>query len=147
MKVKEKYHPDQLLVYFASPYTSDIPMIVARRYEEIRQITADVLRLVPTIVPFSPICYTHQFGHLNIDWLCRMDFHMLDVSDACIVVMQEDWLESEGVTAERDYCQRHDIPLFHCFPHAVLDTCRELWDRRLEIKEQNKIRSFKNDTT
>ena len=143
----EKYHPDQLLIYLASPYTSDIPNIVASRYEEIKQITAEVLLEVPTIVPFSPIAYTHQFGYLNVDWLSRCDFRILDACDACLVIMQDGWLESKGVTAERDYCQRHDIPLFHCFPHAVLDMCRELWDRRLEIKEQNKIRSFKNDTT
>ena len=139
----EKYHPDQILLYLASPYTSDIPMLVAGRYQEIHAITAEVLRLVPTIVPFSPIVYTHQFGYLNVEWLSRMDFHMLDVSDCCLVVMQDGWLESEGVQAERDYCQRHNIPLFHCFPHAVLDMCRELWDRRLEIKEQNKKRGFK----
>ena len=145
MKVKEKYHKDQMLIYFASSYTSPIPMLVARRYEEIRQITADVLRLVPTIVPFSPICYTHQFGHLNVDWLSRMDLHMLHVSDCCLVIMQDGWCESKGVQLERDYCQRHNIPLFHCFPHAVVDFCHELWDKRLEIKEQNKIRSFKNE--
>ena len=139
----EKYHSEQILVYLASPYSSDIPMIVARRYQEIHAITAEVLLSVPTIVPFSPICYSHQFGHLNLEWLSRMDFHMLDVSDCCLVVMQEGWLDSGGVTKERDYCQRHDIPLFHCFPHAVLDMCRELWDRRLEIKKHNKKRGFK----
>ena len=142
MKIIEKYHPDQLLVYLASPYTSDVPMVLARRYQEIHAITAEVLRLVPTIVPFSPICYSHQFGHLNVEWLARMDFHMLDVSDCCLVVMQEGWVDSEGVQAERDYCQRHDIPLFHCLPDNVLNVCRELWDRRLEIKAQNKKRGF-----
>ena len=133
----EKYHPDQLLVYFSNPYTSDIPMLVARRFEEIRQITAEVLLSVPTIVPLSPIAYTHQFGHLNVDFLTRIDYRLIDACDACLVVMQKGWLESEGVQAERAYCQRHEVPLYHTKPETVIETCKSLWNQRLIIKELN----------
>ena len=124
----EKYHPDQILVYLASPYTHDSPMIVARRYEEIKQITAEVLLQVPGIVPFSPICYTHQFGHLNVDWLARVDYRMLDASDACIIVKQQGYECSHGVTSEKEYCADHGIPLYFAVPKEVVSVCETLWE-------------------
>ena len=133
-------HEKQLLVYFASPYSSEIPMIVARRYQEVFQITAEALLRDTRIVPFSPIVYTHQFGHLNIDWLQRMDFRMLDACDAALFIQMEGWTESEGMLAEKRYCQQNDIPLYYASSERVHEVCRQIWDARQEIMEANTIR-------
>ena len=128
---------DQLLVYFASPYTHEVPMIVARRYQEIFKITSEILLRDNKIVPFSPIAYSHQFGHLNIDWLKRMDYRMLDACDAALLLQMEGWSESKGVLAEKRYCQQNGIPLFYSSVDRILEICNGIWESRFEIREAN----------
>jgi len=122
---------NQLLVYFATPYTHPEPQIVMKRFVEVSQITAQVLLEVPEIVPFTPIGYTHQFGHLEgIDWLDRVDYRMLKACDASIFIQMQGWSKSEGMLKEKRFCQQNGIPLFYALPEDVVKRCREIWHYR-----------------
>ena len=120
---------DQLLVYFASPYSHSDPKVVLERYAEIRDITEAVIREVPGIVPFSAIAYSHQFGHIeNVDWLTRIDFRILHACDAAMIVEMDGWSDSVGISEEIQYCKKNDIPLFYSEPEQVVVECQRMWD-------------------
>ena len=123
---------NQKLVYFASPYRSANPVVVAKRFVDIHKIVEQVLLDFPVIIPFSPIVYTHQFGHLGIRWLDRMDYFMLDISNVLIVVQLDDWLESEGVKKEIDYALDNDIPIYYAPPCKVMDICKVIEEDALK---------------
>ena len=127
---------NQKLVYFATPYTSKNPVVVAQRFVDIHKIVEDVLLKFPMLIPFSPIVYTHQFGHLPMDWLKRMDYFMLDVSDVLIVVEMTGWQESEGVNKEIAFAKANDIPIHYASPADVISVCYDIEKQALLDSQQ-----------
>ena len=125
---------DQLLIYFGSPYTDSDRAIMLARFEEIRDITEQVIRECPGIVPFSPIAYTHQFSHIEgIDWLARVDYRMLLEFDGLFIVQMQGWSVSEGVICEQHFAQLRDIPVFYAPLDRVVERCHEIWEDRKHL--------------
>ena len=117
----------QFLLYFATPYTDSDPAIVAQRVKQAYEITEDVIREVPGVVPFSPIGYTAQFGHMaGIDWLQRLDFRMLLACDASVFIRMPGWQSSEGMQAEKRFCEENSIPMFNVSPRDVISLCQQI---------------------
>lgn len=116
-----------IFIYFASPYTSDDPEVVAERVAEIRAVVAKVINNQNVVIPYSPIVYTHDLAEHcpDHDWY-EWDLHFLERCDAMIVVKMTNWKRSKGVQKEIDYCRKHNIPYAFAKPENILEVCERL---------------------
>lgn len=123
------------IVYLASPYASHEPTEIEKRVQAIKKVTEQVIREVPSIVPFSPIAYTHQFAHIKeIDWLERIDYPILRICNAMIIVQMQGWASSEGILQEKRFCQQNQIPVFYATPDEVVKRCWEIANKPMHLR-------------
>ena len=98
MKLKGK------LIYVASPYYHDNPLVMSTRYDAVAYFCYLMLR--HELTPFSPICHWHPmkangntFKDIDND-LIRVNMEMLKKCDILLVLQLNGWKESHGVNAE-----------------------------------------------
>ena len=105
------------MIYIASPYTSDYPMIRNARFISAKNYTMFCMNKGETV--FSPIVYGHAFMDLAEDEKTFMQFtswvdfneHMLIHSDEMRILTLQGWEESAGIAYEKELCLAHGIPI------------------------------------
>lgn len=112
--------------YIATPYTVFIPEVlpcakelyVKEKLEDRVKLAARACRrmLLQGGFPFSPIVHGHYIevlggGTVPYDTWMKHSFEMLRKSSAFYILTLEGWQASKGVAAEKEYAQRHGIPV------------------------------------
>ena len=111
------------LVYLGSPYSHPDPEVVESRVRCITAITAELTLIFgKRAIFYSPIVHSHQLErcifqselhkeHANPkpDWI-DIDKEMLKYVTLVCFVKIKGWEESEGMKAEKAFCDKHDIP-------------------------------------
>src|SRR5690554_3002649 len=102
------------MIYVASPYSSDDPVIREKRYELVAQFTKNMLEA--GFVAFSPIVYGHQLAQrfgMKTDyqtWL-NLNVGILRKCEAMYLLKLTGWEESKGVALELKMCEILHIPV------------------------------------
>lgn len=98
------------LIYLASPFTHPDPMVRARRVEEARQATIELLRKKLAI--FSPILYTSTIPDAPIPFEAWTFFNdaMIARCHKLWVLNIDGWYESRGVDHELFVAKLHGLP-------------------------------------
>lgn len=91
------------LVYLATPYSHDDSEVMHRRFEVVNGVAARLMR--DGIHIYSPISHTHPIavaGELPRGWDFWEKYDRAVLAACCkvIVVRQDGWEQSKGVTAE-----------------------------------------------
>jgi hypothetical protein len=101
------------VIYLACPYTHEHDFIQHRRYEQVTQVAATLMREGQCI--YSPITSMHYLSRHMTDvphrfWLDH-DLAILARCDKMIVLQLEGWEQSEGLKAEIAFAAEHNIPI------------------------------------
>ena len=116
-----------ILVYFATPYSHESSEIVEERAQIAIEITRTIIKSQKTVIPFTPIAYSHQYNELQgINWVRDIDTHFLIHCMAMAVVMIPGWRESKGIQEEINFCRKHDIPIWYVTPERILNVCKAI---------------------
>jgi len=91
------------MIYLASPYKHNDPLVQAERYAKACAARDYFLR--QNVWVYSPIAHNHPGYDLPRTWSfwCEYDFDMLSRCDNLYVLCLDGWMESEGVNAEISY--------------------------------------------
>jgi len=116
--LREIKFKSDVLVYLASPYTSeDVAVRAARHAEALRAAAA--MEVAGWMV-FSPIAYGHQFAEAGaaFDWdsWSRYDQRVIRSCDVLCVLQIDGWARSRGVAAEVGYARSLNRPVWHLVP-------------------------------
>jgi len=103
-----------MMIYVASPYTSDEEHIRNARYGIVLHYVRN--RMLTGEVLFSPIVYGHQFVAGNsavvpASFWRNFNFHMLRNSNSMRVLRMPGWYNSAGIAEEIEYCVKYRIPV------------------------------------
>lgn len=107
------------LIYLASPYTHDDPVVVHDRFVMACKKAAKLFAAGEYV--FCPIAHAHPIkmvGELDGQWSFWQpyDEYMLSLCDDLYVLMLDGWKESRGVQAEIKYAERFGIPISYVTP-------------------------------
>ena len=96
------------IIYLASPYSDPSPAVRQRRYEQVCEATAAMLRAGYMV--YSPIVHSHpltEYG-LPTEWAYweRLDTRMIAACDALWVLTLDGWSDSKGVMSEMRIAQQ-----------------------------------------
>jgi len=102
------------LIYLATPYSDDDPEIRKQRFLIVNVVAAKLMAAGDHV--FSPISHTHPIalaGDLPKGWDYweKYDRIMLAACTKLIVVCQDGWSKSTGVTAEVKIAHEMGIPV------------------------------------
>ena len=102
------------LVYLATPYSHPDKAIRVRRFEIVNRVAAALMKQGVHI--FSPISHTHpiaEAGDLPLGWEFWQGYDraILAACAKVIVLMQDGWQNSTGVTAERKIAYDMGLPI------------------------------------
>jgi hypothetical protein len=103
-----------MIIYVASPYTHDDPLVVDQRFMAVRDYVTTQLRA--GALYFSPIVYTHELAKAaslpgDAAFWFEFNFRMLKVCDKVIILKLQGWEKSIGVASEIAYAKTHGKPL------------------------------------
>lgn len=109
------------MIYIASPYTHENPIIVQNRFEQVESITAELL--LQKQPAFSPIVHSHVIAgkyDMPTDFLFWRDhcIQLLRQATQLYVVMLHGWEQSSGVRAEIDEAERLGLPVTYIDPNT-----------------------------
>ena len=104
------------LIYLATPYSHPDPAVREKRFKAVNRVAAQLMGQGKFV--YSPISHTHPIalaGDLPKGWdfwdkYCRV---MLERCTAMVVLMQEGWKESVGVTNEIKIAKELGIPIIY----------------------------------
>lgn len=102
------------MIYVASPFTHDDPVVMTKRYLAALAYTCELLRESRCV--FSPIVYTHD---MFIQYNLPAHYHfwkehnngMLRRAERMHVLKLDGWMESKGVNYEIDIATYISIPV------------------------------------
>ena len=103
------------MIYLASPYSDQSPIVRESRYDQILHTCMMLNRKFPEKLFYSPIVHFHELSQ-RYDLPTDADFWWLknkaamDSSEALIVVCLEGWPRSSGVLRELDYARDSKLP-------------------------------------
>jgi hypothetical protein len=102
------------MIYLASPYTSDSPTTMERRFRQAAAATAALINRGKII--YSPILHFHPLAELydlpkNFDFWREVNLNMLSLASELWVLTIEGWRESHGVQAEIAFAHERSIPV------------------------------------
>ena len=101
------------MLYLASPYTHENPIIMEHRYKYMLQVCAYFAN--NKICVYSPIVHWHPVAKLHslpkeFEFWQEFDRQFLDSCDEMLIIPLQGWEDSKGINAEVDYCEEQDIP-------------------------------------
>ncbi len=110
-------------VYLATPYTGT-PAEQQARFEVVNEVAAKLMR--DGFLVFSPISHTHPIalaGDLPKGWEFwkEYDLTFIEWCDELLVLMQDGWRDSAGVTAERKLAIKMGKPVNYRSPAAIIE--------------------------
>ncbi len=101
------------MIYLASPYSHEDPIVCEQRYEAACRATAGLLRRGHPV--FSPVVHSHPLVRYGLpgdwDFWERCDRALLRCCREMIVLMLDGWRESRGVQAEIDLAIEMELPI------------------------------------
>jgi len=102
------------LVYLATPYSHDDHTVMHRRFEVVNGVAARLMK--EGIHIYSPISHTHPIavaGELPRGWDFWEKYDRAILAACCkvIVVRQDGWEQSRGVTAELAIAEELGLPV------------------------------------
>ena len=102
------------LIYLATPYSHSDPDVKQRRFDAVNRAAASLMRRGCHV--YSPISHSHPIalaGDLPGDWEYweRYDREILRMCARVIVLRQDGWRESTGVTAEIEIAAELGLPV------------------------------------
>lgn len=91
------------MIYLASPYSDDSPVVMEARYEAVLKHTAGLIKDGLTV--FSPIVHCHYMAisydlPSDISFWRMYDTNMIFLADMFWVLMLDGWQQSKGVSFE-----------------------------------------------
>lgn len=99
--------------YLAAPYGHPDPTVRQARMNTYYKYEIKLMREGHFTV--SPLAKVETAKHGDIpdtwDYWEQYSYELLSRCDEMIVLMIDGWNTSRGVTAEIEYCKRHDIPI------------------------------------
>ena len=107
------------LVYLATPYSHNDALIREHRFRVVNRVAADLMRRGVHV--YSPISHTHpiaEAGDLPKGWEFweQYDRSVLSVCVRMIVLKQDGWEESRGVTEEIRISRDIGLPIHYMDP-------------------------------
>lgn len=113
------------MIYLASPYSHDEPLVRTRRFLWTREFVWQQLQLGQPL--FSPIVYCHQFARdfgagIDADTWAHLNLPAMERASALWVLELPGWEESRGVAFELSYANRIGLQIEHKepLPYATL---------------------------
>ena len=102
------------LLYLASPYSHQNPIVRHQRYVDVCKAAARYMKAGEVI--FCPIAHScsieQQFDSMEgFDFWMRQDLPVLARCAKLVVLMLEGWEQSRGVIAEMEFAATHGIPI------------------------------------
>ena len=116
-----------ILLYIASPYTSDEHDVMLSRVEAVSEVTEKIIENFEHIIPFSPVAYTHSLSEgvdRYVDWY-EFDLVFLNRCDMLLVLKLEGWESSYGIGLEKGAAMRKGIPIVYATPKNVIEVLNE----------------------
>lgn len=110
------------LIYLASPYSSDDRNIKEKRFREVSQAAAELIRRGHII--FSPVVHFHPIaieGELPGNWSFwkQIDTTYLKCCSRMFVLMIPGWESSVGIKGEIDIAKNLEIPICYVDPNSL----------------------------
>jgi hypothetical protein len=111
------------LIYLATPYSDPDPAVREKRFQVVNRVAARLMKSGYLIL--SPISHTHPIalaGDLPKGWEFwkRYDIAIMKACSSVLVVTQDGWRESVGVTAEIAIAKGMGLPVLYTPPHLVI---------------------------
>jgi hypothetical protein len=109
------------MIYLASPYSHPSPQVREARFVLVREAT---LRLLQTLVVFSPIVYSHQFSaFIGTDFSAWQTFDnaMIDAAKELWVLKIDGWETSNGVWNEIEHAKATGKPVKYIDPNTLTE--------------------------
>lgn len=102
------------LVYLASPYSHDDPVVREQRFHAVNKVAASLMRQGMHV--YSSISHSHPIavaGGLPLDWdyWQGYDRAILSACGKMIVLMLDGWKESKGIAAEITIAKELGLPI------------------------------------
>jgi hypothetical protein len=106
--------PGTELVYLASPYTHECPLVVSDRHWRTMAFVAR--HLVAGRLVYSPIVYAHTMALRHTmptshEWYWIFNKTMIDRCDVVWILRLDGWEQSVGVCAEINYAEMTGKPI------------------------------------
>jgi len=110
------------MIYLASPYSHDDPLVRQERYEAARDYIGNQI-VVHKLSGFNrlPVIYSPivHFHHIGIEHELPLDYQsweyindtMLGLASQLRILQIPGWLESEGIKHEMEFAMLHKIPM------------------------------------
>ncbi len=107
------------MIYLASPYTHEDPVVVRQRFDAVCRAAAVIMGQGVRI--FSPIAHTHPIAEsgalpLGWDYWEQYDREMIGFCDEFWVLMLDGWDNSRGVRAEARIAHEFGKPAYFVDP-------------------------------
>lgn len=104
------------MIYLATPYSHPDTAIRCQRFDIVNRVAAHLMN--EGMLIFSPISHTHPIaiaGGLPTGWEYwkKYDEEMLRICSQMIVLTQDGWEESRGVSAEIELAKRKNISIYY----------------------------------
>jgi len=110
-------------IYLASPYTDPSPLVRQARYQQVAEVTAQIL--TQSLAIYSPIVHCHELAKRyalpkDFTFWSRYNYAMLIESSGLFVLELEGWKNSKGVQGEVDFAIQKGIPITY-LPYPILE--------------------------
>lgn len=104
------------LIYLATPYSSDNPYIVEKRYLDVTYVFGVLLRNGLQVL--SPVTMCHPISHMiklpgNWEFWKKIDESYLSRCNTMYILKVDGWDKSSGVKGEIQIAKKNNIPI--CF--------------------------------
>ncbi len=107
--------------YIASPYTNKDPDVVKKRFYDVMEFTANLMKR--NIAVYSPIVHCHELASTHnmpttFEYWQKMNHAMLDASKGMVVLTLPGWENSKGVEDEIQYAKSKKLPIYFAWPES-----------------------------
>lgn len=107
------------MIYLASPYFHQDPLVMQFRFQAVQEAVAAIMRSGCAV--YSPIAHNHPLAlQFDLphgwDFWAQMDLPILAKSSRLWVLCLSGWQGSVGVNAERDFAALAGIPITYIEP-------------------------------
>ncbi|MBE3037567.1 MAG: DUF1937 family protein [Chloroflexi bacterium] len=104
------------MIYLASPYSHDDPVVCQERYDLVCKAAAMLMHSGARV--FSPIAHSHHIAeHIpaatGFNFWQGFDFEMLATCSLMIILTLDGWASSVGIQAEIAQARLLNIPVMH----------------------------------
>lgn len=105
-----------MFLYLASPYTHESELVRHKRYLDVAELTAHLLR--GHIAVYSPIVHCHDIAKRydlpkGFEFWEHYNYQMLEKAEKLLVYQMAGWNASRGLKGEIKFATARNIPITH----------------------------------